>query len=234
MIKAIAVDDEPPALEIVANFCSKIEFIGLEKTFTKTEEAFQYIKDHPVDLIFLDINMPALSGIDFYKKIPQKILVIFTTAYTEFAIEAFNLKAIDYLLKPFTFQRFLAAAEKANEIFHFKNQTQPEPKPEVILLRVGYSLVKVFVADIIFIEGLDDYLKIHLRQQKPLVVRMTMKAMLEKLPPSDFIRVHRSYIISLHYIDSVRNKVISIADEEVPIGNSYEAAFLAHFNNKKI
>src|SRR5580658_5149720 len=115
MIKAIALDDEPPALQVIAKFCSKIDFIDLQKTFSKTEEALAYLNASAIDLIFLDINMPSLSGLDFYKKIPYKIMVIFTTAYSEYAIEGFNLHAIDYILKPFTFQRFLEAAEKANE-----------------------------------------------------------------------------------------------------------------------
>ena len=234
MIRAIALDDEPPALQILSTFCSRVDSISLTATFTKTEEAFQYIDTNPIDLIFLDIHMPSLSGIDFYKKISQKILVIFTTAYTEYAIEGFNVKAIDYLLKPFTFQRFAEAVEKAREIYHFKKGPFNEPKTDYIFLRIDYGLVKVAIGDILFIECLDDYLKIHLQQQKPLVVRMTMKAILEKLPASDFIRVHRSYIISFAYVTGVRNKIIFISDEEIPIGNSYEAAFLTHFNKKRV
>lgn len=119
MIKAIALDDEPPALEIIETFCSRINFIYLQKTFTKTSEAFNYLEKNPVDLLFLDINMPSVSGIEFYRSIPQKMMVIFTTSYSEYAIESYNLSAIDYLLKPYTATRFLQAAEKAKEKYVF-------------------------------------------------------------------------------------------------------------------
>jgi two-component system, LytTR family, response regulator len=229
MIKAIALDDEPPALQVISKFCSRIDFINLEKIFSKTEEALSYINAHTIDLIFLDINMPSVSGIDFYKKIPYKAMVIFTTAYSEYAIDAFNLHAIDYLLKPFTFQRFFEATGKANEYFGFINQSQ-HVKEKHLLIRSGYSLLKINIDDILFIEGLDDYLKIHLTQQKPIIARLTMKALLEKLPADIFVRVHRSYIVSLTHIEKLRNKVITIAGTEIPVGISYEAAFMALFN----
>jgi DNA-binding LytR/AlgR family response regulator len=229
MIKAIALDDEPPALQVITKFCSKIDFINLEKTFSKTEEALDFINEQTVDLIFLDINMPSVSGIDFYKKIPYKAMVIFTTAYSEHAIEAFNLHAIDYLLKPFTFDRFFEAAEKANEYFGFINQSI-NPKEKHLLIRSGYSLIKINIDDILFIESLDDYLKIHINQQKPVVARLTMKALSEKLPADIFMRVHRSYIVALPRIEKLRNKVITISGTEIPVGNSYEAAFMAQFH----
>jgi DNA-binding LytR/AlgR family response regulator len=228
MIKAIALDDEPPALLVIKSFCNQTGFIELSKTFSKTEDAFKYLQSETVDLLFLDINMPSISGIDFYKQLPQKVMVIFTTAYTEYAVEGFNLQAIDYLLKPFTYQRFMQAVEKAKDYLAFQNKEQTGDKPAYIFLRVDYSMMKVAIADIMFIEGLDDYLKIHLQAQKTLVVRLTMKAMLEKLP-DDFIRVHRSYIVSFRHVESVRNKVIYIAGEEIPIGSSYEDGFLKKF-----
>jgi DNA-binding LytR/AlgR family response regulator len=147
-------------------------------------------------------------------------MVIFTTAHSEYAVEGFNLNALDYLLKPFTFERFLQAVEKA-KLF------QPPPQP--LIFRIDYSLVKVNPPDILFIEGLDDYLKIHLQQQPPLVVRMTMKAILEKLPANSFVRVHRSFIVPLAHIEQVRNKTIFIAGNEIPIGNSYETSFFDQF-----
>jgi DNA-binding LytR/AlgR family response regulator len=229
MIKAIALDDEPPALQVITKFCSKIDFINLQKTFSKTEEALDFINAQTIDLIFLDINMPSVSGIDFYKKTPYKAMVIFTTAYSEYAIEGFNLHAIDYLLKPFTFQRFLEAAEKANEYFSFINQSQNN-KEKHLLIKSGYSLLKIEIDEILYIEGLDDYLKIHIKNQKPIVARLTMKSLLEKLPVENFIRIHRSYIVSLSRIEKLRNKIITIAGTEIPIGISYEAAFTAQFN----
>ena len=229
MIKAIALDDEPPALQVLETFCGQVDFIELVQLFTKTDSAFEFLEKNKVDLIFLDINMPSLSGIDFYKKTSQKPMVIFTTAFSEYAVEGFNLNAIDYLLKPFTKARFMQAVEKAKE--HFQNAIHAQAlEPSYILIRADYSLIKLNVADILFIEGLDDYIKIHLRNQKPLLARLTMKSMLEKLPPENFVRVHRSYIVSLVQIEKVRNKTILIAKEEIPLSSSYEAAFFELFN----
>jgi len=228
MIKAIALDDEPPALDIIASFCSLTEAIDLVKTFTRADEAMKYLSNFPVDLLFLDINMPSVSGLDFKKNLDPKTMVIFTTAYSEFAIEGFNLNAVDYLLKPFTPERFLQAAEKAKAQHGFLHQNALA-KPDHISIRVDYALVNVPLADIFFIESLDDYLKIHLQGQKPLVSRMTMKAIIEKLPQSDFVRVHRSYIVPLAKIAAVRNKTIFINEAEIPIGTSYESRFYTAF-----
>jgi two-component system, LytTR family, response regulator len=231
MIKAIALDDEPPALDVIESFCNLTDYIDLVKTFTRDGEAMKYLTNFPVDLLFLDINMPSISGLDFKKQVEAKTMVIFTTAYSEFALEGFNLNAVDYLLKPFTFERFLQAAEKAKMQYQFLHQNALV-KPEYISIRVGYSLVKLALANIVFIEGLDDYLKIHLKGQKPVVSRMTMKAILEKLPQSDFVRVHRSYIVPLAKIESVRNRVIFLRDnneEEIPLGTRYESKFYEVF-----
>ena len=186
-----------------------------------------------MDLLFTDINMPAESGIDFLKSISaslqsQQMMVIFTTAYSEFAVESYDLRAVDYLLKPFTFGRFSQAVQKAHEQYKFLHQAG-EPQQVYLFFRVDYSLVKVAVADMLFIEGLDNYLKIHLQDQKPLVVRLTMKAMLEKLPPKRFVRVHRSFIVSLDKVQAVRNKIIIIGEEEIPLGSSYEGEFFGVF-----
>jgi len=220
MIQAIAIDDELPALKVIENFCARVDFIQLQKTFNQPEKAVQYISKSPVDLLFLDINMPSVTGTDLYKSIQQKVMVIFTTAHSEYAVEGFNLNALDYLLKPFTFERFLQAVEKA------KTQ-QPVLAP--LMFRVDYGLTKVNIPDILLIEGLDDYLKIHLVQQPALIVRMTMKAIMEKLPANSFMRVHRSFIVPLKRIEQVRNKTITIAGMEVPVGTSYEAAFFEQF-----
>jgi len=229
MIKAIAIDDELPALKVIENFCGKVEYIELDKTFNKPNEALKYINKFPVDLLFLDINMPGLKGTDLYRSIKQKTMVIFTTAYSEYAVEGFDLSAIDYLLKPFTYERFLQAVNKANDYFNFINSGSKNVE-QFIYIRADYSLIKISTTDILFIEGLDDYLKIHLQDQKPVVARMTMKAMTEKLPQNNFIRVHRSFIVSFNRIENVRNKMITIAGEEIPVGSSYEEAFFNRFN----
>ena len=228
MIKAIAIDDEPPALSVIESFCKKVDFIQLEKTFNRPSEGLKHLEKFPVDLLFLDINMPSMTGIDFYKSVKQNTMVIFTTAYSEFAVEGFNLQAVDYLLKPFTFVRFQQAVNKANEYFTLTHQKETG-ELQCIYIRADYSLIKINSADILFIEGLDDYLKIHLQNQKPVVARLTMKAMLEKIPAKKFIRVHRSFIIPLQRIESVRNKMITIGGEEIPIGASYEKSFFESF-----
>lgn len=229
MLKTIAIDDEPPALRIITHFCGQVPFLALQKTFSRTDEALAYLAQNEIDLLFLDINMPAMSGIDFYKSIPKAAMVIFTTAYAEYAVEGFNLKAIDYLLKPFTFERFQQGAQKALEYSQFIKKS--ETVVEYLYIKADYSTYKVAVSDIVFIEGLDDYLKIHLENAKPIVARMTMKSMTEKLPSRDFIRVHRSFIVPLRRIENVRNKVITLGGDEIPIGNSYEAEFFKRFSS---
>ncbi|KIA86924.1 LytTR family DNA-binding domain-containing protein [Flavobacterium sp. AED] len=224
MIKAIALDDEPPALDILQSFCDKIEYVDLQKTFTKSEEAFKYLKKYPVDLLFLDINMPSISGIDFFKNLPHKTMVIFTTAYSEYAVEGFTLSATDYILKPFSFSRFQQAVEKAFSQWKLQNQ---DPEQLYLFIRADYSLIKILFSDILYIEGLDDYVKIHIQNQKTIVARMTLKAILQKLPVPEFIRVHRSFIVPISKIEKVRNKIIYINQEEIPVSASYESAFFA-------
>lgn len=229
MINAIGIDDEPPALKILENFCEQTEFVTLHKTFTGTTEALKYIQKFPVDLLFLDINMPALSGLDFYKSIPDTIMVVFTTAYSEYAVEGFNLSAIDYLLKPFSFGRFTQAMKKAREYYNYKKKTG-KSEERFIFVRADYSLLKVQMDEISAIEALGDYLKIHLQNQKPVITRMTMKRIHSKLPETEFMRVHRSFIIPLNKIESVKNKLIAIEGMSIPIGAIYEEDFFNRFS----
>jgi DNA-binding LytR/AlgR family response regulator len=224
MIRAIAIDDEPPALKVLENFCGKTDLVALEKTFTQPSEALKHLRKFPVDLLFLDINMPSLSGIDLYKSIEQNTMVIFTTAYSEFAVEGFNLNAVDYLLKPYTFERFEKAVSKAHDYYNLTTQTDTT-RDQYLFIRADYSLVKIAISDIVYIEGLDDYIKIHIQDQKTVVARMTMKGIIEKLPAKDFIRVHRSYIVAFARIKNVRNKVIFLDGFEISIGSSYEKDF---------
>ena len=230
MIKAIAIDDEPPALKVIESFCSQAENIELEKTFTSPNEALKYLRKFPVDLIFLDINMPSITGIDFYKSLERETMVIFTTAYSEYAVEGFNLNAVDYLLKPFTQERFQQAIKKANDFYSYSRQV-PGTINQSLYIRADYSLIKINYEDIVLIESLDDYLKIYLSNDKIIVARMTMKSMVEKLPATEFIRVHRSFIIPLSRINHVRNKIISISGKEIPIVGNYEEAFFNVFKS---
>jgi DNA-binding LytR/AlgR family response regulator len=228
MIRAIAIDDEPLALKVIENFCGIIDFIALEKTFSKPKEALDYLDKFPVDLLFLDINMPSVNGIEFCKNLKQNTMVIFTTAYSEYAVDAFNLKAIDYLLKPFSYIRFLNACNKANDIISQQAKTE-NTLTKYFFVRADYKLVRINFTDVLYIEGLDDYVKIYIEKQKPLITRMTMKAIIEKLSAKDFIRVHRSFIVPLNRIKSLRNKVIALEGKEIPIGSSYEEEVLRSF-----
>lgn len=229
MIEAIAIDDELPALSIIENFCTKVDFINLQKTFNQPTEALKYLRRFPVDLLFLDVNMPSVNGIELYKAVQQETMVIFTTAYNEYAVEGFNLSAVDYLLKPFTFKRFLQAVEKARDYQSYQLQKN-KTETQYLFVRADYSLVKIDITNISYIEGYDDYLKIHTTDQKPVITRMTIKNILEKLPDNNFIRIHRSYIIPLDKVDSVRNKLVTIGDIKLPLGSSFEENFLKHFN----
>ena len=221
MIHVIAVDDEPLALDIIQTFCSRLPSVKLEKVFTQVNEAAKYVRKFPVDLMLLDIRMPQISGIDFYKAVQQDTMVIFTTAFTEFAIEGFNLNAIDYILKPYSFERFEQAIKKACDYYDFLHN-RSDQTIKYIYIKADYSLIKIALDDIRYIEALADYLKIYLSNQKSIIARLTMKAMMEKLPPGKFIRVHRSFIIPLDQIISIRQKKISIQGVEIPVGVSYE------------
>lgn len=222
MIEAIALDDEPLALEVLEGYCAEVDFLKLPKTFTQANEAKKYLSKYPVDLLFLDVRMPAISGIDFYKGLEQSTMVIFTTAHSKYALDGFNLNAVDFLLKPYSQERFMTAVNKANDFYtHLHNKTQ---KSNHIFVRSEYSLMKIAVDEILYIEGLADYLKIHLRQGKPIIARMPMKSILEKLP-QDFIRVHRSFIVPISKIEGVRSKTITISGLQIPIGISYLEAF---------
>lgn len=229
MIRAIALDDEPLALKVIESFCSRIDYIQLEKTFTQTSEAHKYLRKQPIDLIFLDIQMPTQNGVEFYKAIEQDIKVVFTTAYSEYAVEGFNVRATDYLVKPFSFDRFREAVEKVKHQYDAKHNNAEQ---QYLFIRADYSLNKILISDILFIEGLDDYLKIHIENQKTIVARMTMKSILEKLPVSEFARVHRSFIVPISKINRIRNKVIFIKEEEIPLSSTYEEDFLSKINAK--
>lgn len=230
MINCIAIDDEPLALEIIESFCDAIPFLKLQKTFTDTDEAAKYLRKFPVDLIFLDIQMPHTTGIEFYKLHGQNKMVIFTTAFSHYAVEGFNLNAIDYLLKPIEPKRFDQAVNKANDYLQYLTSSN-QKQHEFLFVRSEYSLVKIPFKDIQFIETLDDYLKIHTQENKPTLTKMNLKNMMAKLNPSEFIRVHRSYIVPLSKIISVRGKIIQLQNIEIPIGIKFQDEFFQKFGN---
>lgn len=223
MIRAIALDDEILALKIIENYAEKIENLSLEKVFNKQSDAQKYLNKFPVDLIFLDIEMPAKNGLDFYKNISQNTKVIFTTAFSEYAVDAFSVNAVDYLLKPFSFERFKAAVEKIKV-----NQENNEAKH--LSIRADYKLHKINYQDIQLIEGLDDYIKIYLKDTTKITARSSMKSILEKLSEKDFVRVHRSFIVPVSDIKTVVNKNIYISDFIIPIGDTYKEEVMKILN----
>lgn len=223
MIKAIALDDEILALRIIENYAGKIENLSLEKTFNIQSDAQKYLNKFPVDLIFLDIEMPSKNGMDFYKSIAQNTKVIFTTAYSEYAVDAFSINAIDYLLKPFSFERFKAAVDKV--------KINPETNEvKYLSIRADYKLHKINFDDILLIEGLDDYIQIHLTDQTKITARSSMKNILEKLSEKDFVRVHRSYIVPINSIKTIVNRNIHIGDFIIPIGETYKDTVMKILN----
>jgi DNA-binding LytR/AlgR family response regulator len=228
MITAIAIDDEPLALHVIESFCKKTENIDLQKTFTKPTDGIKYLQKFPVDLVFLDIRMPSLSGLNLAKNIRQNTLVIFITAHAEFAVDSYELNAIDYLLKPVKYDRFVQAVAKAKDYLHYV-KNKPDSSQNLLYVRSEFSMNKINLADITLIEGLADYLKIHLKDKRPIITRMTMKAIIEKIPEADFIRVHRSYIVPMANIQAVRNQVIYLPDTEIPIGKTYVELFFKRF-----
>lgn len=227
MIKAIAIDDEPLALKVIESFCKENNEIQLEKTFTRPHEALEFLVENDVDLLFLDINMPSISGIDVAKMVKNK-MIVFTTAYSDYAVEGFDLNAVDYLLKPFTKERFDQAIQKVKQFRTILAQDDQM----CFYIKADYALHKVVCKDVLYIEGLDDYIKIHLQSRKPIVARCTMKGILELLPSNKFIRVHRSFIVPLARIKSVKNKLVALPETEIPIGSSYESAFMDAFEKR--
>ena len=222
MIHCIAIDDEPLALQLINEYCSKISFLKLEKTFTNTDEARTYLQQNNVDLLFLDIQMPDINGMQFYKGLTRKPPVIFTTAYKDFAAEGFNVDAVDYLLKPFEYDRFLKACYKANEYLEFLS-TQ-ELQMNSIFVKVNYEIMKINLKDIELIEALDDYIKIYIKPS-PVLTLMTLKSIQEKLPARDFVRVHRSFIVPLNRIEKFSKTKLWTAGKEIPIGSSYSQVY---------
>jgi DNA-binding LytR/AlgR family response regulator len=226
-IKCLIIDDEPSSLSVLKNYINKVEFISLIQEFSNAIDAMNFLsKNHEIDLIFLDINMPKISGLSFYKSLQNPPLVIFTTAYSEYAVEAFNVNAVDYLLKPFSFDRFLTAV---NKFIYIQSKAQKKEQIEPIFIKSDKKLHKVFPDAIFFIEAYGDYVKIHL-ENSFLLTYNTFKNVLSDLPPT-FIKVHKSYAINIKKASSIEGNQVVINQQKIPIGNTYKADFLERFKN---
>ena len=216
---AIAIDDEPIALDIIRSHASKVPFLELKAAFTNAFEAISYLQANKIDLIFLDIKMPDISGIDFLKSLTKPPMVVFTTAYTEHAVQSFELDAVDYLLKPFSLSRFLKACNKAQELFNLRNQKM-EAKSEYIFVKDGYEQIKVELDEILYVEASGNYTQIQLKG-KLLSSRITINDLAEILPKNDFIRCHRAFIVARNKITKFDRSKIWIGEKIIPIGATY-------------
>ncbi len=218
-MNAIAVDDEPLALEVVRSHALKVPFLNLKAEFTDAFKAMEYIQKENIDLIFLDIKMPDISGIDFMNSLNKKPMVIFTTAYSEHAVASFELDAIDYLLKPFSLSRFIKGCNKAYELFQLRNKSG---NADFIFLKTGYEQEKVHFDEILYLEAAGNYVNFVLKN-KSLLSRMTFAELEVILPKNKFIRIHRSYMAALAAINRIERHQIHINDIQIPVSESYMA-----------
>lgn len=221
MIKCIAIDDEPLGLLLLETYCAQYKEICHLKSFTNLSEAISFLSNNEVDLLFLDVQMPDMNGIDFFKTYGESKMVIFTTAYSEYAIDGFNLNAVDYLLKPFDYERFSLACQKATRI-HQNKQVQSDRNVQFITVKSEYKIMNLAVDRIVYIESKDDYVKLFLNDGKFLMSKITTRGMLSKLPERLFIQIHRSYIVNKNYIQSVSATQLTIEQKEFPIGKKFK------------
>jgi two-component system, LytTR family, response regulator len=217
-MKAIAVDDEPMALEVIRSHASKVTFLELKAEFTDAFKALEYLQHEPVDLIFLDIKMPDISGIEFFNSLSKKPLLIFTTAYTEHAVTSFEMDAIDYLLKPFSLARFLKACNKAFELHNFRNEAK---ESDHIYLKTGYEQVKVMYDDILYIEATGNYVTFVMKDNKKILSRSTFAEAINLLPENRFVRTHRSFLVAATKIDKIERHQVTIGKLTVPVSEAY-------------
>jgi two-component system LytT family response regulator len=217
---AIAIDDEPIALDVVRSHASKVPFIELVETFTNAFDAITFLQNNKTDLIFLDIKMPDINGIDFLNSLSLPPMVIFTTAYSEHAVKSFELDAIDYLLKPFSLPRFLKACNKAHELYSLRNNSG-EIRGAHIFVKDGYEQIKVSINDILYVEASGNYTQIHLSNNRLLSTRVTLNEMHHLLPDKKFLRIHRAFIISKEKVSKFDRSQIWIGDISIPIGATY-------------
>lgn len=225
MMNCIAVDDEPLALKLLADNISKVAYLKLVASCTDAFEAVKALQENPVDLIFIDIQMPGLTGLQLISTLQNKPLVIFITAYKQYALESYDLAVVDYLVKPVALERFIKACNKAKELYELKS-LKPQPiainTKEFFFVNVDYSQVKIMFSDIIWVEGVRDYIKIYLRSDnKPLLIRSSLKAIEQELLSSKFLRIHKSYIVAVESITSIRKNSVFIKNMELPVGETF-------------
>lgn len=239
-MKCLIIDDEPLAQQILEDYISHIPFLKLEKKCNSVFEALDLLQKTSVDLIFLDIHLPNVSGVEFISSLDTKPMFIFTTAYSEYALEAFELNAVDYLLKPIPFKRFLRAANKAYQLFSASKKGKREessetmdPEQDFIMVKSDYKSVKIQLSQVLYIEGLKDYVKIFVQNEdKPIITLNSLKKMADSLPSNYFLRVHKSFIVNTSKIKSVTKNRIIIHDRWIPVGDNYKSDFQSSVINR--
>lgn len=236
-MKCVIIDDEPLAVDLLQDFVKKVDALELVSTFNNAIDAVSFINQNNIDLVFLDIQMPHFSGIDFLNTIEKKPLVIFTTAYSDYAVEGFNLGAVDYLVKPIPFHRFLKAVVRAQQVLQpvantaiAENNNAPEIEQDFMFVRAEYENVKLNFADILFIEGLKDYVKIYTTDNKFTLTLISLIKLENLLTSKGFARIHRSYIINIKHVKSIQKNKVLISDKRIPISESYKNSFFEKIN----
>lgn len=236
-MRCVIIDDEPLAVDLIKDFVSKVDSLELVSTFNNAIDAVSFINQNNVDLIFLDIQMPHFSGIEFLNTIEKKPLIIFTTAYSDYAVEGFNLGAVDYLVKPIPFHRFLKSVLRAQQILIpatiqtiSESTTLPELEQDFMFVRAEYENVKMNFSDILFIEGLKDYVKIYTTDNKFTLTLISLIKLENLLFSKGFSRIHRSYIINIKHVKSIQKNKVLISDKRIPISESYKNAFFERIN----
>lgn len=236
-MRCISIDDEPRALEIIDSYISKIDFLELIGKFRSPLDAMDFLLQNKVDLIFLDINMPDISGTELVRILNKKPMVIFTTAYSEYAIESYDLNAVDYLLKPFEFDRFLKSVIKAKELFKAKSGIEDKPTEflspvdGIIQIKSGSETFQVKIENIRYVEGLGNYINVYLSDRK-ITTYISLQNFLEKLPENQFVRIHKSFIVSTIHIKSFESHQIKLDDKTIPIGKIYRKNFIDLMKNR--
>ncbi len=227
MLNCVIVDDEPLAIDLLKDYVEKTKFLNLEGFFTNPIEAMHFVQEENIDLIFLDIQMPELTGIQFLKILQKKSNFILTTAYDQFAIDGYEFDIIDFLLKPITFERFMLAAKKAEDRLtnlNIQDAQNDKYSKDYIFIKSEYKVIKIDLDDILYLEGMGDYVNVQTKQGKILTLE-TIKSLQQRLIVSKFIRVHKSFIISFSKIDFIERNRVKIGDKLIPISNSYQKEF---------
>jgi two-component system LytT family response regulator len=230
MIKCIAIDDEPLALKQISSYIDKTPFLEAVALCHSAFEAMEYLSNNEIDLMFVDINMPGLNGLDFVKSLTQKPQIIFTTAYSEYAIEGFQVDALDYILKPISYNVFLKSANKAKTWFdlNHKQSESVQTTQDSLFVKSEYKMVRIFLSEIKYIESSNEYIQIHLVNDEPVTTLIRLKVMEDQLPKNRFMRVHRSFIVNLDRIKVIeRNRIVFDKNVYIPVGEQYKESFQA-------